>query len=290
MLRWFGRIAGGLLLLLVIAVGVVYVQSSRIINKRYPFNPHSVAVPSDSASLAHGERFARVRCMGCHTESLTGQVFFDEPNVARLVAPNVPAKLATLTDAEFAGFLRTGVRKDGTSPFVMPPPGFYHISDADLGALIAYIRSLPVVADTLPRNTYRLLGRLGVALGEFKTSVADFDTTVARVGDDPAWATTRHGEYLARMICTECHGLRLTGDSAAAGGEGRSPALGGAVGYSLDQFTILLRTGTPREATTKLGLMAEVALGSLKHLTDEEVAAIYGYIKALPLSGVPAAK
>lgn len=286
MRQWALRIFGGMLLVLVAAVGTIYTLSSRIINARHPFREHPVAVPSDSASIARGERLTRIRCVGCHGDSLRGRVFFDEPNVARLVAPNVPAKLATLTDAEFAGFLRSGVRKDGTSPFVMPPPGFYHISDYDLGALIAYIRSLPVATDSLPANTYRFIGRIGVMLGQFKTAVAEYDTTMERVGDDPFWATTRQGEYLARMICTECHGLRLTGDSAAAGGNAATPSLASAAGYSQEQFFTLLRTGTPRDPATRLSLMAETALKSLSNLTDEEITALYGYLQSLPLSGV----
>jgi mono/diheme cytochrome c family protein len=164
MRQWTLRIFGGLLLVFVAAVGTIYAVSERIINTRHAFREHPVDVVTDSASLALGERLARMRCFGCHGDSLKGQVFFDEPRIARLVAPNVPAKLATLTNAEFAGFLRSGVRKDGTSPFVMPPPGFYHISDFDLGALIAYLRSLPVGADSLPPNTYRLMGRVGTAV------------------------------------------------------------------------------------------------------------------------------
>lgn len=285
MRQWALRIFGGMLLVLVAAVGTLYTLSSRIINARHPFREHPVAVPSDSASIAHGERLTRIRCVGCHGDSLRGRVFFDEPNVARLVAPNVAAKLATMTDAEFAGFLRSGVRKDGTSPFVMPPPGFYHISDYDLGALIAYLRSLPVATDSLPANTYRFIGRIGVMLGQFKTAVASYDTTMERVGDDPFWSTTRQGEYLARMICTECHGLRLTGDSAAAGGSS-SPSLAGAAGYAPEEFVTLLRTGTPRDPATRLSLMAQTALGSLSNLTDEEITSIYGYLQSLPLSGV----
>lgn len=285
--RWLVRILGGLAMLALIIVGFIYVQSNRIINKRYAFTPYAITAPTDSASIAQGRRLAQVRCFGCHGDSLQGRNFFDEPMIARIVAPDVPAKLATMTDAEFAGFLRSGVRKDGTSPFVMPPPGFYHISDADLGALLGYLRSLPVNSNTtFPGNSYRPLGRLGVLLGQFKTAVATYDTTQERVGQDPAWATARHGEYLARLICTECHGMRLTGDSLAAGGESPSPSLAGAAGYTPEQFVTLMRTGTPREPTRKLGLMAETARGSLTHLTDDEIAAIYGYLRALPLSGV----
>ena len=285
MRQWALRIFGGLLLVSVAAVGTIYTLSSRIINARHPFREHPVVVPSDSVSIARGERLTRIRCVGCHGDSLRGRVFFDEPNIARLVAPNVPAKLAILTDAEFAGFLRSGVRKDGSSPFVMPPPGFYHISDYDLGALIAYLRSLPVAADSLPANTFRLIGRIGVMLGQFRTAVASYDTTMERVGDDPFWSTTRQGEYLVRLICTECHGLRLTGDSAAAGGS-PSPSLAGAAGYSPEEFVTLLRTGTPRDPATRLSLMAKTALASLSHLTDEEITALYGYLQSLSPNGV----
>ena len=284
-MKWIVRILGGLLVIVCIAILAIFVASNRIINKRHAFQEHPLTVPSDSASVAEGARFARIRCMGCHGDSLKGKVLFDEPMIARLIAPNVPGRLATLSDAEFAGFLRSGIRKDGTSPFAMPPPGFYHISDQDLGVLIAYLRSLPVSEHALPGNSYRLMGRFGIAMGQFKTAVAAYDTTAERVGDDPAWATTRKGEYLARMTCTECHGNRLTGEPAPEGEMG-SPSLSGALGYSLEEFVTLLRTGTPRDTSRKLTLMAEVAQNSLTHLTDDEIAAVYGYLKALPASGV----
>ena len=284
-MRWVVRILGGLLAIACVAVLAIYVMSNRIINKRYAFHAHPLTVPSDSASVAEGERFARIRCMGCHGDSLKGTVFFDAPMIARLIAPNVPGKLAKMSDAEFAGFLRSGVRKDGTSPFVMPPPGFYHISDHDLGALIAYLRSLPLPKNALPATTFRIMGRFGIAIGQFTTAVAAFDTTVARVGDDPAWATTRKGEYLARMQCTECHGRRLTGEPGTDDEPG-TPSLSGALGYSPEEFVTLLRTGTPRDTARKLTLMAEVAKGGLTHFTDDEIAAVYQYIKALPATGV----
>jgi mono/diheme cytochrome c family protein len=284
MLRWLRRIVLGLVAVLLVAVSVIYLLSNRIIHRRYAFQPYPIAVPNDSASVAEGQRLVKMRCAGCHGDSLEGRAdFFDEPMIARIAAPNVPARLATMSDAEFAGFMRTGVRKDGTSPFVMPPPGFYHISDADLGALTAYLRTIPVRPSELPSNSYRPMGRLGVILGQFRTSVASFDTTQERVGQDPAWATTRRGEYLARLICTECHGTTLTG---AAGPPSATPSLAGALAYSREEFTTLLRTGAPREAGKDLGLMKETAQRSLTHLRDDEISAIYDYLKALPATGV----
>jgi cytochrome c553 len=125
------------------------------------------------------------------------------------------------------------------------------------------------------------MGRFGVAMGQIKTAVALYDTTAERVGLDPAWSTTRHGEYVARTLCIECHGEKLTGDP-----EGPTPSLSGALGYSPEEFTKLLRAGTPRDSATKLTLMAEVATAALTHLSDEEITALYAYLKNLPATGV----
>jgi cytochrome c553 len=281
-MKWLKRILGAVLAVVIAAAVLLYFGSSRIINRSHTFQPHAIAAATDSASLARGEHLARLlACFSCHGDSLEGKVLVDEPMIARLVTPNVPAKLETLTDAEFAGFLRTGVRKDGKSPFVMPPPGFYHLSDADLAALLGYLRALPKVGSTLPATSYGPMGRFGVMMGEFKTAALEMDATVERVGQDPAHATTRKGEYIARLICADCHGPKLTGDP-----ENLSPNLSGALGYSLEQFVTLLRTGTPRDAATKLTLMGEAIRGELHYLTDDEIDAIYNYLKALPATGV----
>ena len=279
--RWLLRSVVGLATLFVVFAVVVYVRSEMIIGQTYPFRENPIALGTDSAALARGEHLVRLTCVGCHSDSLRGKLFFTQPGVARLIAPNVIEKIKGYSDAELAGFLRFGVRKDGMSPFVMPPPGFYHLSDDDLGAILGYLREAPE-ADTppLPTTWYGPLGRIGVATGKFKPSIAYIDTTVKRVGADEAHRTTREGEYLSRVICAECHGATLAGDPATP-----SPSLVGALGYTLPEFTTLLRDAKPR-GSNKLTLMAEAVKSNLHNLTDEEIAAIHGYLKSLPPSGV----
>jgi acetylornithine deacetylase/succinyl-diaminopimelate desuccinylase-like protein len=60
-------------------------------------------------------------------------VFFDQPMLARLVAPNVVRAIKGYSDAELARLLRHGVRPDGRGVAVMPSSTFYHLDDADLG-------------------------------------------------------------------------------------------------------------------------------------------------------------
>ncbi|MEQ1690037.1 MAG: c-type cytochrome [Gemmatimonas sp.] len=284
--KWTLRILGGLAALLIVAVTTIYVMSERTMARTYALREVPITLPTDSASLARGAHLVELSCRGCHGPTMQGEVMFEEPGIARIVAPNVLDRLTKHSDSEFAGYMRYGVKKDGSTTFIMPPPGFYHMSDADLAAVIAYLRSQPIpAAIPLPANSFGPIGRMGIALGEFGTSVKYIDTTQMRVGADTAHLTTRRGEYMVRMICAECHGPKLTGDSAF-----KTPSLSVAVGYNLAQFTTLLRTGTPRDPATKLTMMAKAAQGTLKHLSDDEIAAIHGYLVALPPTGVPGVK
>jgi mono/diheme cytochrome c family protein len=284
-LRWTLRILGGVVALCLLFFAYVYIASVVKMGRTYPRRDVAITIPTDSASIARGEHLARLSCHGCHGDSLSGAVMFDAPGIARIAAPNVIERMAAYTDAQFAGYLRYGAKIDGKSGFVMPPPGFYHMSDADQGSLIAYLhtRKKARTSDTVGTSSYGPMGRMGVALGQFRTAIMDIDTTQARVGADPAYTTTREGEYFARMICTSCHSNTLTGDPNT-GGAG-SPNLSNAVGYSFDEFKTLIRTGKPR-TDKKLTLMGDVARGELHNLTDSELANVYAYLKSLPASGV----
>jgi cytochrome c553 len=147
---------------------------------------------------------------------------------------------------------------------------------------MVWIRSRPPAASpvALPADDYRIMGRLGLVIGQFKTAVESIDTTVSRIGDDSTHLTGRRGEYLARVVCTECHGIALSGDPMFP-----TPSLSQAVGYSSDEFMRLLRTGTSR-SNTPLTLMAQTAQHRLHLLSDDEIRAIYDYIKALPATGI----
>ncbi|MFN8574442.1 MAG: c-type cytochrome [Gemmatimonadaceae bacterium] len=282
--RWLARILMGLIGIVAVAGIAIYAMSERYLTRTYPVRTVAITRPTDSVSLARGAHLARISCFGCHGDSLQGKVFFDVPMVGRIVAPNALERLTGYSDPQLAGLIRYGVRPDGTSPVIMPPKGMYHMSDADLAAIIAYLRTLPTVPTPkdLPRSSYGPVGRLGLITGQFGTATNAIDTTVARIGADTASAGSRAGEYLANMICTSCHGTNLTGDPATP-----SPSIVNAAGYTLPELTTLFRTSTPRNSATKLTLMAVIARTDLKYLTDDEIAAIHGYLTTLPASGVP---
>ena len=270
LLRYLAYTLGALAALLILAIGVVYAMSERILARTYDAPAERVAVPTDSASIAEGERLARIRgCPGCHGDRLQGNVFFDEPGVARLTAGNLTRAARRYSDAEFARIIRHGVRPDGSSVFGMPSPTYLHLSDADLGRIIAWVRSMPEVEGPDSRLEARMMGRIGLVTGLYKPIAVEADS--ARVIAAQAPGDSSRGRYLALSVCSECHGQDLKGSEMGA------PGLAVVQGYSLEAFERLLRTGIALDGTEK-GLMSEVAKGRFVHLDSVEIRALHAYL------------
>ena len=278
LLHWIGIVAGGLIGLSIVAYGVVYGLSERILQHTYEVPAVALAVPTDQDSVQEGRRLGTVRgCFNdCHGREAEGRVMFDDPMIARIVAPNLTVAIRQYSDAQIAGIVRSGVRPDGRSLVVMPAEAFAGMTDADLGRIIAFLRSLPMVSGPGPSIAVGPLGRLGLVTGKFKTVAQLIADTVP-----PPEATSQEaelGRYLARTICAECHGTSLRGDTNP---DFTSPDLRMVASYSPEAFTRLLRTGTAL-GDRELGAMSRQARNNLSHLTDPEIAALYSYLHAMP--------
>ena len=276
-LRWLGWSFAASLLLGLLLAGAVYVGSERILHRTYAVGLTAVRLPADSSALVEGERLARVRgCYGgCHGDRFEGRVFFDQPGVARLVAPNLTQAAAKWSDPELVRIIRRGVRPNGRSVFSMPAHTFSVLSEGDLGAILAFLRHTPPEPGLQAELEPRWLGRLGLVLGKYRPEAELIPPDALR----PPLATPQeplaHGRYLARTICTECHGIDLHGAS-----DGSVPDLRIAAAYSSQKFTRLLRDGVPLDGRT-LGLMGSVARGRLRYLTEAEIADLYQYLRTL---------
>ena len=273
-------IAGGLLVGLAAgAVAIVYVRSELMLRERHPVPHAAIAVPTDPVSIAEGERLALLTgCSGmCHGREGRGAVMFDNPLIARLVAPNLPLAARRYDDAALDALIRRGVRPDGRSLLVMPSESFQALSDTDFGRIVAYLRSLPAPAKaTLPELQVRLLGRVGLALGQYHLAT----WLVAHAPGPPAASSgaTERGRYIARIVCGHCHGTDLRGSSNP---DFTSPPLQVVRGYDLGTFKQLLRTGVAL-GDRELKVMSPAARHNLSHLTDDEIAALYEYLHTLP--------
>jgi mono/diheme cytochrome c family protein len=261
--------------LAIAAVATIYAGSEWLIRRSHDVPLRPFAIPTGEAAIAEGRRLATIRgCNdGCHGKGVAGGEFFDGPwYYGGMVAPDLTRVAATHSDAELERVIRRGVRQDGRTTFIMPSSMFHHLSDTDLGLIIAFLRSLPVGDGPLTEIRFGPLARLELLM---KPHYA-YATEIAR---DAPWVTEaelqgRHGRgrYLALTVCTECHGMDLKGSE-----DGSTPDLVAVGAYGPQDFARLMRTGIAI-GDRKLGLMSEVATVRFARMHDEEVQALYDYL------------
>jgi cytochrome c553 len=274
-LKWAGVGAGSLVALVAVATISIYVFSQREIDRQYEDVPlANITVPHDAESIAKGKHLATLYgCFNsCHGDRMQGAKLYDEPGLARINAPNLTHIVREYTDAQLERLIRHGVKRDGTSTWLMPSPMFAHMSDEDLGNVIAFMRSAPVVEGPMREVTIRYLGRIGIVTGKFKPLASKIAP-----GEHHATTTDRSdpmvfGKYLVMNTCTECHGQNLEGDSFL-----KAPNLIVMAGYSAEAFRHLMKTGLGIGGR-KLGLMTEVGGTRFPELTDEELDAVQTYL------------
>lgn len=273
-LRWTGRIILGLVMLLVIAAGVVYTLSVRILRAPDGLTGSTLNVPDDSASVAEGGRLAAIRgCDGCHGPGVAGRVMVDQLILGRLVAPALPDLARRETPEKMERAIRHGIGIDGRALVLMPSEMYYDLSDEDLGRIVAWLRSLPGGQDRLPSRSLRL-ARLFFVTRRFQPAYAHVPPGRTRFQPPQQGDTLRIGEYLARTSCPECHGMDLTGDG------GSTPSLAIVAGYSAEEFDTFVRTGLAKGGR-ELELMSDIARSRLSHLNDEELTALRLYLSGL---------
>lgn len=171
---------------------------------------------NNAARLARGTYLGEVAmaCGSCHDGAnaagqpqpnmpLAGGIVFAE-RAFRAVAPNISQDRETgigaWTDAQIVTALREGRRPDGSliGP-PMPIDAYRGVSDADMAALLAWLRSKPAVRNTPAKSSFSFpLQPYGAAI----TSVAA-----------PAETPVARGRYLAENLahCMECHSAQVNG-------------------------------------------------------------------------------
>jgi hypothetical protein len=293
-LKWIGIVVGSLVGLLVLAFVTLYIIGSANWNRirwNYDIPVETIPIPTDHNSIAHGEHIATIRmCRYCHTETLSGD-FDTVPGLITLSFPNLTAGAggvgATNTDDDWVRAIRHGVGHDGRGLVLMPVRVFYYLSDEDLGALIAYLKSLPPVDNELPGTNPLPVGRVMLALGQLPPEATVPDVTVIdHYGPRPVapkpGVTVEYGKYLA-STCTLCHGSNLNGQTISEGGpDYLAPNLtpGGEVAFwSEADFIATLRAGVTPSGHPLKDIMPWKYFGQM---TDEELSAVWMYLQSLP--------
>lgn len=232
-----------------------------------------------AAVLAHGERLSHVLgCRGCHTETLEGQWFNDDaPDMGKLYASNLTRVLPAYSDAQLEALLRTGVHPIRHDLWIMPSEVFQRLSEADMTALIAHLRTVKPSGAATPPPMLSAKAKAEVARGEMHRVAFFVAKYRART---PVDLGERHalGRYIAAATCAECHGADLTGVPDFSPGV-NTPDLDVAAMYSDAELTRLLTTGEGK-VKSDLGLMTLVGKGHFAYFTPHERSAVIAYLKA----------
>lgn len=287
-LRWAGIGVGALAGLLLLALGAVYVITEMRFNRTFTGVGDPVTVSADPALALEGGRLVVARgCADCHGQDMAGSVFVDDPLLGLLSASNLTAGQggvgALYDDAAFERAIRHGVGHDGRPLLIMPSHEYYPLSDADVSAIIAYLRSAPPVDNVLPGSSVGPLGRiLGVAGAIQLTPVDAIDESRGRASPVPG-ESVEFGQYLGGT-CMGCHGQDFAGGpSPVPGGlpvANLTPHEADGIGaWSEEQFIRALREGVRPDGTA---IAPDMPWENLGKMSDTELKALYKFLRTLP--------
>ena len=292
-LKWIGIVLGGLIGLLVLVIAILYVVGGVMWNRvyeKYDVPIQSLNIPTDEAAVARGKHIATTHYCGfCHGENLAGGFLVNEPVLMVVPAPNLTSGMggisATNTDDDWVRAIRHGVGHDGRGLTGMPSRIWYHLSDEDLGPLIAYLKTLTAVDNDLPSRQIGPLGRVLLVLGQIPPpEAAVIDHESARPVAPKPGITVAYGEYLARSSCSACHGASLNGGTVRGLDGEVEVALnltprGRLALWSEGEFLTTLRTGVTPDGHALSESMPWQYIGQM---SDEELRAVWLYLQSLP--------
>jgi mono/diheme cytochrome c family protein len=292
-LKWVGIVLGILVGLVLLAALGLNMKTRMQVNKTYEVQVEALTIPTEAESLAHGEHLATILCMECHGDDLGGNPSFAIiPGMAKIGTPNVTSgtggAVGEFSDADWVRVLRHGVLPEGRSVFLMPANEFYYLSDADLGDLLAYVKSVPPVERAIPDppSTFTFLGGVVYGAGMFGDLLrAGSIDHVNRPANYPkAGVTAEYGKYLVDTNgCRSCHGDQLAGGKPSDPASPLAPNLtpgGELTAWEEADFIRALRTGV---ALSGHELDPRFMPWTYKgRMTDEELQAIWAYLESLP--------
>jgi mono/diheme cytochrome c family protein len=268
-----------------VALAVTLIGFYRINFPPYQRADPDIKVAGSPEQIARGARFGAF-CAQCHSPDgklpLVGRNFGEDgPPFGTLWAPNLTraGEIEQWSDGEVIRAIREGVHKTGRALVIMPSEVFHHLSDADVEAIVAYLRSQPAAGSNTPQNRLNVLAAFLLGAGIAPTSAQPpiTDPIVA-----PAEGiSAEHGEYLISILgCRLCHGEHLTGGKSGGPGPPAGPNLMVYLArWSDEDFVRTLRTGVDPYNHTLTDAMPWKAISAFA--SDTDLQAIFVYLHGL---------
>ena len=201
----------------------------------------------------------------------------------KLTAPNLTAGGggvgSSYTDADWVRSIRYGVGRDAKPLVFMPSEAYTAFSDQDLGAVIAYLKSVPPAdANVEPARSVGPIARMIYLLAGFPLIPAD---------DRPEHARTRcqRASQLNTTVSrerrlTSCHLPTLAGGTKMNNVITSNLTPGGPLkDWTEADFFKAIRTGTRPDGTR---INEEMPWKSMAGMTDDELRATWMFLRSVP--------
>lgn len=227
---------------------------------------------------------------------------------AKNLTPHNGTGLGGWTDAEIKKAFLDGVSKDGTPLFpIMPYFVFHNMTAADADAIVAYLKSIPAIDNTIPPREPLPFPFTAPASPVPAASIPN--TTLPTT--DANYESAMRGKYLAGNvgICMECHTERVQqavpldltklfagGEKFAAADIGLpsppfpaeitsrniTPHANGIQGWTAQAVANALKKGVDKDNIPLCPPMPAGAMQAFGGLTDQDALDIGNYVTTLP--------
>ena len=292
MKKWLTRALIVVLILVFGGAGAIAYALHRAqerMDRRIPIAAYTIDIPAGAEAVERGRYLYSTRgCADCHGADGGGRAFVDDGSMrikGANISPGPGNVVAQYTPADWERTLRHGVKPDGRPVIVMPSEDYNRLSDADLGALVAYVKQLPPAAGGAAELVLPLPYRALYGLGQIPDAATTIDHQRKPVAPVAEGVTVEHGAYVSAM-CIGCHGEGLSGGRIPTGPPDwpAAPNLTPGPGSVLPRYadaaalTAMMRSGKRPDGTT----IAVMPFDSLKNISDTDIAALHLYLKSLP--------
>lgn len=266
-------------------------KSQAAIARKYTVAVRPVAIPTAAAAVDHGRHIANTRgCIDCHGKDFGGGKVIEDGAMGRLYGSNLTSGKGSgvvgFKDEDWVRAIRHGVGKDGRGLFVMPSLEYSHFSDEDLGALVAFLKTLPPVDRERIATAYGPVTQIILTLSPQKMiSAGEIDHANLAPPVSVAKApTVEYGHYLAAG-CMGCHGANYSGGKIEIGppdwpmAANLTPHADGRLAKWTEQdFIAAIRTAK-RPDGTELNPVMPRGFGGMD---DIELKALWAFFRSLP--------
>lgn len=288
-MKVLGYVAGGLAVIVAVAAAAAVIGSNSRLGKKFSVASRPVAIPTDAVAISRGKHLAETRgCNDCHGKDYAGNRVIEDGAMGKLHAPNLTrgkgGRVAAFKDEDWVRAIRHGVGPDGLGLFIMPSEEYSHFSDDDLGAIVAYLKTVPSVDRERVATELGPVSRVLLATGKIKLAAEVIDHPNVKPKAITPAVSADYGRYVAAS-CIGCHGPNLSGGKIEIGppswphAANLTPhAEGRLTKWTEAEFLQVMRTAK-RPDGTELNVVMPRAFGQMNEV---ELKALWAFFKSLP--------